>query len=120
MEPHRVELHQEGRDVLVSVVPPAGRRMPSDVICVVDVSGSMSSSADLEGEGVGLCVLDIVKHALKTVVNTLNPEDRVAIVPFSSDARVELPFTHADAAGKAAATAALDSLHPGGGTQMWR
>jgi uncharacterized protein YegL len=80
----------------------------------------MSSNADLEGESVGLCVLDIVKHALKTVVNTLLPEDRVAIVPFSSDARVELPFTHADEAGKAAATAALDGLHPGGGTYMWR
>ena len=43
----------------------------------IEVSGSMSRNADLEGEGVGLNVLDIVKHALKTVVRSIDVTDDV-------------------------------------------
>jgi hypothetical protein len=37
----------EGQDVSIRVVPPAGTtRAPTNLVCVVDVSGSMSSAAD--------------------------------------------------------------------------
>merc|ERR1719253_1145181 len=114
-----VTITQVGRDVHIAVVPPAGHRVPSDVVCVVDVSGSMQTSADLPDEAVGLSRLDVVKHALRTIVNTLGQNDRVAIVPFSCGASVALPLTACDDHGKDAATRVLESLHPCGGTQMW-
>ena len=46
----------------------AGTRPPTDVCCVVDVSGSMQlecSNGDAESQG--LSVLDVVKHACKVV-----------------------------------------------------
>jgi hypothetical protein len=51
-------------------------RAPLDVVCVVDLSGSMDAAATLtsnsghghDREGNGLTVLDIVKHAVKTII----------------------------------------------------
>jgi len=61
----------------------------TDVACVVDVSGSMGTLA-VESDGVpnkdGLSILDIVKHALKTVMHSLGPQDRLALVGFSTTA----------------------------------
>ena len=64
----------------------------------------------LGGEKTGLTVLDIVKHAVNTVIHTLGPEDTFALVPFSTYANVALPFTVMDASGLAEAIAAVNSL----------
>jgi hypothetical protein len=77
------------RHALVSVLPPDHPRVPSgqhvgkrsavDICCVIDVSSSMSveaviradptSGADTESSG--LSVLDVVKHALRTIITTM-------------------------------------------------
>ena len=49
--------------------------IPSDIVVVVDTSGSMQSDATVQNdkgkkESNGLTVLDIVKHAAKTIVRT--------------------------------------------------
>ncbi len=36
----------------------------------------------------GFCVLDIIKHALKTVVMTMRPHDRLAVVVFDDNSEV--------------------------------
>lgn len=41
-------------------------------------------------ESHGLNQLDLVKHSLKTIVNILEPMDRMSIVSYSTDARVEV------------------------------
>ena len=58
----------------------------------------MSSVASYENaEGVmvddGLNILDVVKHAVKTVMHILQDDDRLAIVAFSSKASLTLPLT---------------------------
>lgn len=58
-----------------------GTRPPTDVCCVVDVSGSMGIEChNGDAESQGLSVLDIVKHACKTVAHSLTAQDRFALV----------------------------------------
>jgi hypothetical protein len=86
------------------------KRAPVDICCVIDVSGSMNSElkASLEegerepligrlsylllagkaAELTGLSTLDVVKHAVKTIVATMQSDDRISIVTFSNAAKV--------------------------------
>lgn len=59
---------------------------PKDVVLVIDKSGSMGSFHS-SSDG-GSTLMEIAKEAAKTVINTLNPHDQVAVVTFSSSASV--------------------------------
>jgi len=89
--------------VLVTIDPPEGTdRTPCDIVCVVDVSGSMSSEASVKGEngvdtGHGLTVLDIVKHSMKTIIQTMNENDRLSLVSYSDKAVLVCDLTIMDA-----------------------
>lgn len=99
-----VQIHplHELDSLIVSVKPPqfpaSGlNRATCDIILVIDVSGSMSSAAPVpdvgdgsDRESAGLSVLDLVKHASKTILETLGSSDRLGIVTFSDDAEVPI------------------------------
>lgn len=90
----------EKNALLVSVNPPPKPQndiphVPCDIVLVIDVSGSMSAAAPLpledesaQAEKSGLSVLDLTKHAARTIIETLNESDRLGVVTFSSEARV--------------------------------
>jgi hypothetical protein len=106
--------------VLVSVQPNLGKeRTPCDVCCVVDVSGSMSTAATTGPEADGLSILDVVKHALNTIISNLEPVDRLSIVSFTTDAKVVLELTPMNAAGRKQALAAVEKMHPEANTNLW-
>ncbi|CAE7472181.1 ITIH3, partial [Symbiodinium microadriaticum] len=108
--------------VMTSIIPPdSSTRCPADVVCVVDVSGSMGGNASLPGatEFSGLSLLDIVKHALKTIINTLQPDDRFALISYSDVAKVVFCLTPLNGAGKARALSLIESLEPDGLTNLW-
>ena len=72
--------------------PQGKERTPMDIVCVVDVSGSMGMNATVQNEkgdveSHNLSILDIVKHAVNTIIATLKPTDRLAIVAYSTKAR---------------------------------
>lgn len=72
---------------------------PIDIVAVIDRSGSMGSECAASGEDGkeiknGFSVMDIVKHSLKTIVNTLRPQDRLSLIVF--DHEVEILFTLSD------------------------
>jgi von Willebrand factor type A domain len=79
--------------VNVSVEMPNGaKRTPVDVCCVIDISGSMSTEAYVinstgEREGHGLTSLDVVRHAVKTLANSMGPDDRIAVVVFNDNGK---------------------------------
>jgi Mg-chelatase subunit ChlD len=71
-------------------------RVTSDIVVVVDVSGSMGT---LVSAGSTFSILDIVKHSIRTIMETLNGKDRLSIVKYSDVATVVAPLTHMDVKG---------------------
>jgi len=95
---------------------------PKTIICVLDVSGSMSSPAVMHGDkegSAGLSLLDVVKHATRTVIQTLSPQDKLAVVAYQSQATLLLSPTLMTSEGKAEAWRKVNALSPGGGTNLW-
>ncbi|HKC48391.1 MAG TPA: von Willebrand factor type A domain-containing protein [Gemmatimonadales bacterium] len=76
----------------------------SNLVFLIDVSGSMDEPNKLP----------LVQSALTMLVNTLRPQDRVAIVVYAGSAGLVLPSTPGDQ--KSRILAAIDSLEAGGST----
>ena len=59
---------------------------PADIVCILDISGSMDGSAAGRNDGttvyidLGYSLLDLLKHATKSIIKTMRPEDRLAII----------------------------------------
>ena len=113
---------------VVTLAPPTapqgGSRPGADICCVVDVSGSMGADATMKNESGaseshGLSLLDIVKHALRTIIKTLAPTDRLAIVAYSTKARIVCPLGAMHNSGILKAQAAVNNLASGGQTNLW-
>jgi Mg-chelatase subunit ChlD len=98
----------------------ARSHVPSDIVLVIDVSGSMGNEAKTRSvETSGLSLLDVVKHGVRTIIKTLGPQDRLAVVSFSNRAQVIFNLTGMDDFGKAEAADKLDLLLPEGMTNLW-
>ncbi len=80
------------------------KRPPSNLVFLIDVSGSMSS----------LDKLPLLKKAMQMLVNNLNENDRVAIVVYASAEGLALPST--SCVRKAEILSALENLQSGGST----
>jgi hypothetical protein len=84
---------------------------------------SLSSIQDKNDPSVrqedGLIVLDIVKHALKTVILSLSPSDRLSIVAFDQAADLILPLCYMDPVSIRRAIDGVEALRPRGQTNLW-
>jgi hypothetical protein len=67
----------------------------------------------------GLSLLDVAKHGVRTIINSLNQQDQLAIVSFNQEASTVLELTVMDEAGRKLAEDRLDALHAGGRTNLW-
>ena len=85
------------------IVPDVDRK-DAKLTFVIDVSGSMNRENRLE----------LVKQALRLLVDQLRPTDEIGIVVYGSTARVVLPHTRN--VNREHILAAIDSLSPGGAT----
>jgi Ca-activated chloride channel family protein len=81
-----------------------GKRPASNLVFLVDVSGSMSDENKLP----------LVKTALRMLVGELTEDDRVSIVTYAGEGGLRLPPTRGH--DKDAILAAIDSLSAGGST----
>jgi Mg-chelatase subunit ChlD len=111
---------------LIKIKSPEGPQVqtPVDICVVIDTSGSMCSEAKMQSvggvsESHGLSILDVVKHATTTIIESLGKGDRLAIVAYSSQAKSVLPLTVMHNGGKALAKNALQMLQPSGSTNLW-
>jgi Mg-chelatase subunit ChlD len=114
----------ERHEIAVEIAPtgPAARA-PVNVCAVVDVSGSMGELArvkDRTGTEVndGLTLLDVVKHALRTIAHGLGPNDRMCVVAYSTIARVVVELVTMDEGNKQSALAGIEGLRAGGQTNI--
>ena len=98
------------------------RHVSASIVCIIDESASMDNPAttteDREGSS-GLTLLDIVKHANKTIIETLGPKDRLAVIADSDTARTVLPFSKMTLDNKKKASDAVDSIRPKSSTNLW-
>mmetsp|Transcript_9257 Transcript_9257/g.11961 ORF Transcript_9257/g.11961 Transcript_9257/m.11961 type:complete len:766 (+) Transcript_9257:83-2380(+) len=96
---------------------------PRNLVCVLDISGSMSSRVELPGTSneahTDLCLLDIVKHATRTVIETLGSYDRLAIITYSDTAELIIPFTLMTASNKIHTWNVVEKIHTKGSTNIW-
>ena len=59
---------------------------PVDIVAVLDISKSMNNSAAGKNDGstvyvdLGFSLLDLLKHATKSIIKTMRPQDRIAII----------------------------------------
>jgi Ca-activated chloride channel family protein len=95
---HLLRLTVQGRDVSPQ------RRRPSQLVFVIDVSGSMDQENRLE----------LVKRSLRILVDELGEGDRVGIVVYGSDARTVLEPV--DASRRGTILDAVARLRPEGST----
>ncbi|EXJ77932.1 hypothetical protein A1O3_09091 [Capronia epimyces CBS 606.96] len=116
---------------LVSVrtpkLPKGGlQRASCDIVLVIDVSASMDAAAPLpeaengaDKEATGLSVLDLTKHAARTVLETLGEDDRLGIVTFSNDAKVVQNLVRMTPDEKSATWKRIDRLQTKSSTNLW-
>jgi uncharacterized protein YegL len=109
--------------VKITVKPINGSNpVPMDIVVVIDVSGSMDSLAYIEQDGkqvnVGLTLLDITKHAIKTVIESMKDGDRISIVSFSDSATVVCNLTQISN-NKTYLKTKVSNLKANGCTNIW-
>lgn len=126
-----LELHPLGKDgIIISVTPPRTPRntkhVPCDIVLVIDISGSMNAAAPVpatdasrEEQDAGLSVLDLVKHAARTIVETLNDKDRLGIVTYGNDAEVVQELIWMHKRNKTDTVSRIEKLTTDGMTNMW-
>lgn len=126
-----VELRQliDDEGLMVTVQPPQAphnEKLPHvacDIVLVIDVSGSMSSEARIPGssdqEPTGLSVLDLVKHACRTILSTLDDRDRLAIITFSNNATEIQKLTVMSEENKKVAEENIEKMYVQGATNLW-
>ncbi len=95
---HLLRVGLKGKDV------PLIDMKATNLVFLVDVSGSMQSSAKLP----------LVKESIKEAISTLRPDDRVAIVTYAGADRVALQST--PVSNSSAIINAVDNLTSAGGT----
>lgn len=127
-----IRLHAlpDTNDLIVSVNPPLEptdggiRHVPCDIVLAIDVSGSMMTVPPLPDAGDSkeqsyLNVLDLTKHATRTVVETLNENDRLGVVVFSTEVEVIHELSYMTKEEKATVMKKVDALRPLCTTNLW-
>ncbi|KAM0421077.1 hypothetical protein ACHAPT_011148 [Fusarium lateritium] len=116
------------KGLLVKIQPPTAPsteipHVPCDIVLVIDVSGSMAGAAPVPGEesdeSTGLSILDLTKHAARTIIETMNEGDRLGIVTFASKAKVVQPLLPMTAQNKDLARQNVTSMRPIDATNLW-
>lgn len=82
-------------------------RLQTDLVVVIDVSGSMTGDK-----------LDHAKSALRALISRLDERDRLALVAYSSHAWTPIPLVPAKATSKTRWQQVIDTLRAGGMTNL--
>ena len=92
---------------MCSLMAEGGTRTSVDLICVIDVSGSMSGKK-----------IQLVQETMKFLIETLTPSDRLSIITFNSSARKICGLKTVTQENMVAFSGLINSLRAGGGTNI--
>ena len=95
------EVYESGKEREILSVKPT--TAPFNLVLVLDVSGSVEN------------YVDFIRKAARNFINTVNPEDKIAIVIFNEDVKVLSNFT----TDKEKLSRSLDTFDAGGGTAYY-
>jgi len=126
---------RDGRLFLKLQPPDSLVRTAVDITCIIDVSGKLTPLQNIlfnyfsgsmaekisipGGEATSFSVLDIVVHAVKTVIKSLTPQDRLSIVSFTNTAQVDFELAEMTPHGQERAIEKLEQLIPLNSTNIW-
>jgi len=118
------QYYNEGKLVVSITGPDVVKRPPIDIVLCIDVSYSMYDEATLKGThnerlSHGMSVLSLTLSAAKTILYTLDDDDNISIVTYSSGAKTVVKGLPCSRENKALISSALDSLKPLSNTNMW-
>ncbi len=82
-------------------------RTPTDFVVVLDRSGSMQGAK-----------IEHARAAVRELISQLSPNDRFALVTYSSSSAVAIPLTSATGDAKSRWRGVIAGIGPGGGTNM--
>eukprot|EP00834_Sanchytrium_tribonematis_P006922 NODE_561_length_6036_cov_1.205491.p2 type:complete len:601 gc:universal NODE_561_length_6036_cov_1.205491:1959-157(-) len=104
----------------ISIIPPNSTiKSNTHICCVVDVSGSMGTQCAIKtnigNESHGLSILDIVKHALRTIAHALSPNDLFSLIAFDDQAKIIIQPSN----DLNTILNGIQSLSLGGSTNLW-
>ena len=102
--------------------PVTGEAKDTLLISLIDISGSMASEAstnEKDGETHGFSRLDLVKHSLKTIIQSSNDKVELGLIPFSESAHVLMHPTKMIETEKSKACDLVDTLNPTNTTNIW-
>ncbi|MGZ6126042.1 MAG: vWA domain-containing protein, partial [Myxococcales bacterium] len=94
-------------DLAADPAPAESQRVPVNAVLILDRSGSMSGVKIVRA-----------REASRALVQALGPEDRLAIVEFSSSASVLVESTAVTPQARSRALEAIEAIEPMGGTNM--
>lgn len=86
---------------------PVRARRPTDVVIILDRSGSMSGEK-----------MEHARAAVRALLAQLGPQDRFALVTYSDDAIVAVPLSAVDDRQRSAWLATVEAIEASGGTNM--
>ena len=120
-----IDQYYHNKKLVVSInTPEVQKRPPIDIVLCIDVSYSMFEEATLKGDknetiSHGISVLSLTISAAKTILYSLEDEDNISIVTFSSHAVTVVKNQACTAENKALISSELESLKPVSNTNMW-
>lgn len=105
--PGAVSVQDPGKNQVNLSQVPQMPRAPVDLVTVLDISGSMAGTK-----------LALLKRAMGFVIQNLGPNDRLAVIAFSSTARRLFPLRRMSETGRQQALQSVNSLVANGGTNI--
>lgn len=93
-------------------------RTPKDFIFVIDNSGSMGTTEEIE-KGQYLSILQIVQHACKVGIQLCTKYDRLAIVTFSQTSDIKMELKNMTKENKEIASNSIENIKPTSTTNLY-
>lgn len=90
----------------------AGSKQGGVYIIGLDNSGSMADLTDPDNKEIFYNRMDLAKHTINSVAAMLGPKDSLAVVSFSTTAKIVLEPTRMDDAGRGKLKAVLQTVQP--------
>ena len=83
------------------------KRVSADLVCIIDISGSMRGKK-----------INLVKESLKILVDMMDQKDRIALVLFSSEAKLYYDINYLIQENKSKIKDLINNINASGGTNI--